>query len=236
MRNPFENKSVKLNELSADQAAIVTAERRVNAAKRGLDETRRERAHVTEDAALFGKPADVAELRRLTAREAHYAELVATCERELADAKDAPARRAAEEKEAATNTRDMRALAAEIDSWAESGAALMVKADAMIAKVISVGMDQKSGYSTLKPAYRGIEVLLDKLRHFLGPNGADRIAEYRRIGVVSALKPAQPAAEKPTTLGIYVRSVPISRQARENAKIRFRMTPTGVETTTEPRL
>ena len=126
----------------------------------------------------------------------------------------------------------MRALVAEIDAWAESGAQLLSKADAMIAKVISMGMVNKSGYGTLKSAYRGIEPLLDRLRFFLGPNGADRIAEYRKKPVEP--KPVASSAPK-APLGIYIRSVPISQTARENSKVRSKITPAGVVTTSEPR-
>ncbi len=227
-----ENKQVRLNELSDQQIAEVNAERKSNAAKRGFDETRREKARGIEDAALFGRPINADDMRRLDAQEAHYAELVAQCERERQDVKDAPARRQVEEKEAAAITRDMTLLDQRISAAMESIAPLMLDADDLIERVISVGTVNTGGWHTLKPAFRCMETLLERLRFFArttGANGdtetfADRLARYRRIGETTTVP------EPPKFTGSYTRTTPLPRRARENSAARLKMTPSGVET------
>src|SRR5437899_10167330 len=137
MRTNFENKRLNLS-LSEDQQAITTAERKVNAAKRQCDKTERELQRL-RDGALFGRPAAADEIRlhEHQLREDH--ELVAQCERELQDAKDAPARREQEAKEAAAINRDMTILEQRIAAWFESGAPLMLEADDLIERVTRVG-------------------------------------------------------------------------------------------------
>lgn len=230
-----ENKQVRFNELSDQQVAEVNAERKSNAAKRGLDETRRERVRATEDAALFGRPVNADEMRRLDAQESHYAELVAQCERELADVKAEPERRAAEEKDAAAIKRDMTILVQRISAAMESIAPMMLEADDLIERVISIGTVNKGGWHTFKPAFRGMETLIERLRFFArntGANGdtetfADRLARFRRIGE------PQPVPKPPSFTGTYRRSVPLSKRSQENARVRSRLVPgQGVVTET----
>ena len=228
---PSENKQVRLNELSDQQIAEVNAERKLNAAKRGLDETRREKEREQENAALFGRPVNADEMRRLDAQEAHYAELVAQCQRELADVKDAPARREQEAKEAAGIIREITILDQRISAAMESIAPMMREADELIERVISIGTVNKGGWHTLKPAFRGMETLLERLRFWARTTGergdgetfAERLARYRRIGE------PKPVPQPPTFTGRYERSKPLPRQARENSAARLKMTPSGVE-------
>src|SRR5580765_7225053 len=101
MKTNFENKQVKLNELSDDQQGIVNTERKRNRAVERRDRKADQIRRLKEDAELFGRPTTTEEIRLLERELQDDNELVAQCERELADARSVPARRVAEEKEAA---------------------------------------------------------------------------------------------------------------------------------------
>lgn len=231
MRTITENKTLNLS-LSEDQQGIVNAERKRNRAVERRDRKADQIRRLKEDAELFGRPTTTEEIRLLELELQDDNELAAQCERELQDAKDAPARREQEAKEAAVIIRDMTILDQQIDAWTKSGAPLMAKADDLIERVVSVGMVNKGGWHTFKPAYREAQTLLERLRFWArttsergdGETFAERLARYRRIGEPKAVP------KPPTFTGTYQRSVPLSKHARENAAARLKMTPSGVET------
>ena len=246
MKNIFENKGTigarakvesetHFNALSDDQVAIVAAERKLNAAKRRREETERQIQRVRDDAAIFGKAPAGDEIRLLELQLEQDRELVARCERELADVKAEPERRAAREKRGAEVKRDMTILDQRISAAMESIAPMMLEADSLIQTVIDEFTRSRSGWNILDTPFTddASKALLERLRFFArntGANGdtetfADRLARYRRIGET---KPV-PSVPKPVTLGVYQRSKPLPRQARENSAARLKMTPSGVE-------
>jgi hypothetical protein len=238
MRTTFENKTLNLS-LSEDQQNIVAAERRMSAAKRRLDETEREIRRAKEDADLFSRSVDPDHLRALEYQAKQDAELVAKCERELADAKAEPERRAARDKRGAEVKRDMQNTIREIEAWAAQGGPLMAKADALVQTVIDEFTRNRGGWNLMDEPFKDDEArtLLERLRFFARTTGAhgdtetfaDRLARYRKIG--EPTKPVEPP-KSAAPLGVYVRSKPLPRQARENAAARLTLTPAGVVTET----
>ncbi len=250
MRNIFENKGTigtktriesetHLNGLSDDQIAIVSAERKLNAAKRRREETERQIQRVRDDAALFGKSAagDDLQLLEHQLREDH--ELVERCEHELADAKAEPGRRAAREKRGAELKRDMTILDQRISAAMESIAPMMREADDLIQSVINEFTQPRGGWNLTLPPFKDDEArrLLDRLRFWARERNerggeeafSEKIRRYRALN--EPPKPvAQPKPVDPARLGVYVRSKPLPRQARENAAARLNLTPSGVET------
>ena len=234
MRTIFENKNVRLNELSDDQIAVVNAERTRNRAVERQDRTADQIRRKKEDAELFGKPTTTDEIRVLELQLEEDRELVARCERELADVKAEPGRRAAREKRGAEVKRDMTILDQRISAAMESIAPMMLEADSLIQRVIDEFTRNRGGWNILETPFTddASKALLERLRFFArntGANGdtetfADRLARYRRIGET------KPVPKPPTFTGTYQRSKPISRQAVENAKVRARMTDQGVVT------
>lgn len=248
MRNIFDNKSTirakskvesetHFNALSDDQIAIVAAERRSAAAKRRQEETERQIQRVRDNAAIFGKPPAGDEIRLLELQREEDRELVARCERELADVKAEPERRAAREKRGAEVKRDMTILDQRISAAMESIAPILREAGDLIETVKN---EFRSNIGTLFDPFRDDEarVLLERLRHWnhlnVGARGdsstfEDHLKAYRSLN--EPAKPVEPP-KSPARLGVYVRSKPLPRQARENSAARLKMTPSGVVTET----
>ena len=240
MRTIFENKQVTLNELSDDQIAIVSAERKLNAAKRRRPETERQLQRLRDDAALFGKPVDPSEIRLLEHQLRQDDELIAQCERELADAKAEPERRAKQEKRGTELKRDMKILDGRIEAAFESIAPLMLEADSLIQSVINEFTQSRGGWNLTLPPFKDDDArtLLERLRFWArerNERGAEetfseKIRRYRALNETP--KPvAQPKPVDPSRLGVYVRSKPLSRKALENSRARLTLGPSGVTET-----
>ena len=250
MRNIFENKGTfgakakvesetHFNALSDEQVAIVAAERKLNAANRRRPETERQLQRLRDDAALFGKSVDPSEIRLLEHQLRQDDELIAQCERELADAKAEPERRAAREKRGAELKRDMKILDGRIEAAFESIAPLMLEADDLIQSVISEFTQSRGAWNLTLPPFKDDEArtLLERLRFWARERNerggeetfSEKIRRYRALN--EPPKPvAQPKPTDPARVGVYVRSKPLPRQARENSAVRLKMTPSGVET------
>jgi hypothetical protein len=235
MRNiPSENKMLNLS-LSEDQQQIVKCERRVNAAKRRRPETERQLQRLRDDAALFGKPVDPGEIRLLEHQLRQDDELIAQCERELADARSAPERRAVKAKRGNELKRDMSMIDQRISAAMESIAPLLLEADSLIQ---TVSDEFRMATGVMEPSFRDDESrrLIERLRHWnrlsVGERGDittydGHLKAYRKLD-----EPAKPPVEPPKVTGTYQRSKPLSRQARENAAARLKLTPAGVVTPT----
>jgi hypothetical protein len=227
MRTITENKQVRLNELSPEQVEIVTAERKLNGSKRRLEETQREIARAKEDAELFSRSLDPDHLRALERQEKQDAELVSLCESALSKAKAAPAEREKREKRGAELMRHASALDKRIEAALESVLPILREADEFADTIVREFGINKSGWTVLDRPFTGTSIVL-RLRHWKSIFEG-HLKAYRTLNEpAKAVEPSKAAAP----LGTYRRSVPLSRKAVENARVRSRLTPTGVVTET----
>lgn len=196
-----------VNPTDVEQQNIETADRRMQAATRRRDETKREITRATEDAELFGRSVDLEQLQDSLASDQ---DLVERMELDLVTAKNAPAIRSIREKRGAELKRDMRTLDARIEAAMESISPLMVEAVALHDATVKEFSNPKyPAFCLLLPPFADADakILMERLRFWAketGDRGAitlfsDRLKRYR------ALKEPKPAVVAP-------QSKPLTRQ------------------------
>ncbi len=176
MRAILANKTLGL-ELSADQQVITTAERKLKRAQERFSDSESQLRRLREDAEIFGKPADLDDLRLLELQVREDQELVENLTAELDAAKRAPAERAAyDAREKALFDKSCQSKARKEKLAADLIAAF--KADTALANEFRATVIEQTPYVRLKtgrfkraggcwPAVFESADLVDALKRFL---------------------------------------------------------------------